>query len=260
MTDIIEAAEEGDDKKVRKLLKADPAQVFHKSDLDNTALHCAANQGQATVCNTLIEFGADVNARGSDGQTPLHAAVQGGAIAIAQALLQHGANLEAVDDRGQTPLNLAAGSVEVGRPQTQKLVDFLIQNGAQYDIDTAVLQADAGQVRKLLGTGNTFWNQLPLNKQATLLNTALLLKSPEILQLLLEHGADPKVRSTKGANTFAPISKATNPAMAELLLKYGADPSEPDFQGLTLLDKARKFKMADLEAVLLRHAGGKPPA
>lgn len=55
-----------------------------------------------------------------------------------------------------------------------------------------------------------------------------------------------------GRSASARISKGTNPALTESLLQYGADPGEPDFQGLTLMDKAQKFKLAELEAVLQR--------
>ncbi len=253
MPEIIDAAEEGNDKKVRALIKSDPALISFRTTSGNTPLHCAISQQQLKVVKTLVELGADLNAPDDQGDTPLHAAARSGALTIARFLFQHGADLHALNAQGQTPLQLAAGHVEVGRPETQRLVNFLLKSGSFYDIDTAVLQSDVDRVRELLGSGKAFWNQLSPRTQATLVHTSLLLQTPDILKLLLEHGADPQVRF-KPIYEFAPIARATNPVMAELLLKFGADPSEPDFQGLTLMDKARKFKMTELEAVLQKYS------
>lgn len=253
MSVIIEAAEEGDDKKVRALIKSDPALIGFRTTSGSTPLHCAISQRQLKVVKTLVELGADVNAPDDQGDTPLHAAARSGALTMARFLFQQGADLHALNAQGQTPLQLAAGHVEVGRPETQRLVNFLLKSGSVYDIDTAVLQNDINRVRDLLGSGNAYWNQLPLRTQATLVHTSLLLPTPDILKLLLQHGADPQVRF-KPIYEFAPIARATNPAMAELLLQSGADPSETDFQGLTLLDKARKFKLTELEAVLQKYS------
>ena len=244
MSVIIDAAEEGDDKQVRALIKSDPALIGFRTASGSTPLHCAVSQRQLKVVKALVELGADLNAPDDQGDTPLHAAARSGTLTIARFLFQHGANLHAVNSQEQTPLQLAAGHVEVGRPETQRLVDFLRKSGSVYDIDTAVLQSDVKRVQELLGSGNEFWKLSPRMK-ATVVHTSLLLQTPDILKLLLEHGADPQVRF-KPIYAFAPIVRATNPDFAELLLKYGADPSETDFQGLTLMDKAKKFKLTEL--------------
>ena len=59
------------------------------------------------VCHELIDHGADVNTRSSEGDTPLHAAVRNGSAEVVELLLRHGADVNAPDDKGQTPLEVA---------------------------------------------------------------------------------------------------------------------------------------------------------
>lgn len=64
---------------------------------------------------TLLELGADPNARDERGRTPLHYAVKGGYIGCAPSiiaqLLAHGGDLWCKDDKGVTPLDAARAEV-----------------------------------------------------------------------------------------------------------------------------------------------------
>jgi ankyrin repeat protein len=75
-----------------------------------TPLHVAAENGQAAVAKTLLEAGANAKAaRAVTGTTPLHFAARAGSVETIQALVEHGADPNARElEWGQTPLMFAA--------------------------------------------------------------------------------------------------------------------------------------------------------
>ena len=70
-------------------------------------LHETAKTGDIKPLQTLLEQGADVNARNKYGDTPLHYAVSNGHTEIAQLLINKGADINAKMKTGQTALDLA---------------------------------------------------------------------------------------------------------------------------------------------------------
>ncbi len=69
-----------------------------------TALHVAADGGRIEICKSLLEAGADVNAKNQKGTTPLLVGLSGGTIACVPTLLAHGADVNARDMQGRTAL------------------------------------------------------------------------------------------------------------------------------------------------------------
>ena len=106
---------------------------------DFTALHVAARGGQGTVVRVLAGAGANVNARTSaGGVTPLHyASASGGADAV-RVLLQHGADVDVQESMWyQTPLMFAAAA---GRTD---VVRTLMSAGAEPSLTARVMDMDA---------------------------------------------------------------------------------------------------------------------
>ena len=66
----------------------------------------AAQENEVGTALLLINCGANVNARASDGYTALMFAANAGAIHIADALLRAGAHVNARQDRGLTALGI----------------------------------------------------------------------------------------------------------------------------------------------------------
>lgn len=77
---------------------------------------------------SLIDAGANVNARDSASVPVLTVAVRSGRIKVAEALLERGADVNAHDDRGQTALMVAAGFSD---PQ---MVQLLLDREADVNI------------------------------------------------------------------------------------------------------------------------------
>src|SRR3954470_21154682 len=125
---VADAAMKGDRDAVRSLLKQGADVSAAKGD-GMTALHFAAERGDAAMAEMLIYAGANVAAVTRIGQyTPLHLASRTGNTAVARALLAAGANVSArTTTSGVTPLHLAAaaGSVET--------ITLLLDHGADAD-------------------------------------------------------------------------------------------------------------------------------
>ena len=136
-----------------------------------TPLHRAAWLSETpAVVKTLLDAGADPNARAERGFTPLHgAATNSETPAVVQVLLDAGADLNARTKDGLTPLHQAAWFSE-----TPAVVQILLDAGA----DPNARDED----------GRT-----PLHRAAR--NS----KTPAVAQVLLDAGADPKVRDNYGS-------------------------------------------------------------
>merc|ERR1711871_1543027 len=62
---------------------------------------------------TLVDKGADVNARDEDQNTPLHNACICGYMTVALALLDRGADIHARDKNQNTPIHWACNRVDI---------------------------------------------------------------------------------------------------------------------------------------------------
>lgn len=72
-----------------------------------TSLHAAIARQDFDLARTLLERGADANARQQAGFTPLHEAAAVGNERIMQLLVEHGAAINARNDEGKTSYDMA---------------------------------------------------------------------------------------------------------------------------------------------------------
>ncbi|MDN3506900.1 MAG: ankyrin repeat domain-containing protein [Simkaniaceae bacterium] len=77
-----------------------------------TALHLAAAKGYKKLAQSLIDYGAQVDAQDAMGNTPLHVALRRGNSSLVKLLLNSGARIDIKDHKGRTPLELAAVSYD----------------------------------------------------------------------------------------------------------------------------------------------------
>src|SRR4029077_792940 len=122
---VADAAMKGDREAVRALLKQGADVSAAKGD-GMTALHFAAEHGDAAMTEMLVYAGANVAAVTRIGQyTPLHLASRAGSAAVVEALLKAGASVSATTTTsGVTPLHLAAAS------GSGEVVTLLLDQGA----------------------------------------------------------------------------------------------------------------------------------
>ena len=74
----------------------------------------------------------------------------------------------------------------------------------------------------------------------------------DAVKLLLEKGADPKLKSKDGATALHKASEAGNLTVVELLLKAGADPGAVDSKGRTAGQVADHYRQGDWSDVVHR--------
>jgi ankyrin repeat protein len=162
---VADAAMRGDRDAVRALLKQGADVSAARGD-GMTALHFAAERGDAAMTEMLVYAGANVAAVTRIGQyTPLHVASRAGNPAVVKALLKAGANVSArTTTSGVTPLHLAAASGSAA------VVELLLNHGADTD------------------AGESEWGQTPLMFAAAE-------NRVDAIRLLLERGADATIKT-----------------------------------------------------------------
>lgn len=154
------------------------------------SLHRAVDEGDFATLKSLIDAGADVNARSSDEWTPLMLATIKGHTQMVEALLKNGADSNARNRKGWTALMFA---VSMNDADTMRI---LLSAGANINArdkegKTALMQAanenNRDSVRVLLGEGA----DLNLEDYAgeTVLDIARRRGYEEIVDLLRKNGA-----------------------------------------------------------------------
>jgi ankyrin repeat protein len=159
-----------------------------------------------------------------ENRTPLHQAAMQGRLDVAALLLTHGADIEARDEHGRTPLLLA-----VDRPSaSREIVAFLIRNRAQVNT-----RSDNGETPLL----------------------AALMRDREIVQMLLDGGADVNYSDRWRRTPLHWAVEAGDLALVELLVSRGANVNARDITDRTPLYYTWGGSVTDqkIAALLRRH-------
>lgn len=169
-----------------------------------TALHFAARQGSFESAKALVEGGADVNhISPADKASPMLIATVNGQFDIAKYLLDNGGDPNLASDAGATPL-YATLNVQWGpksfypqpRAQLQQRISYL-------ELAKALLEKGADPnarlQRKIWYTSYNFDNLRIDETGATPFWRAAYASDIEAMKLLVSYGADPNIRTSKGA-------------------------------------------------------------
>ncbi len=205
VTAFFSAIRSREDKTVERMIAADPKLVEARDLANSTPLHIAAAYGTVTTMKTLIDKGADVNAKNQRMSTPLAWALYDEA--RVKLLLTHRADVNARLVDGSPILRQAA---ILGN--SNRVLHLLLDQHADPNIATA--------------TGLT-----PLMAAANRGNV-------EAMQMLLAKGAKTDAKSAGGASALIFAAGSGQPAAVELLLEKGADPNAKTKRGETALNAA----------------------
>jgi ankyrin repeat protein len=144
---------------VVKLLLEKGAKIEAKDSEGRTALFIAANRGNTDVVKLLLEKGANIDVKNTvTGETALHMAAVRGNVEIVMLLLEKGgANIEAKDIWGNTPLIRAAldGQTEVVKLLLERGANTKVKNNdGQTALTAATSKGKTGVVQLLEGRGS----------------------------------------------------------------------------------------------------------
>ena len=190
---------------VKKELK-NGANVNAASDEDTTALmHAAIFNQNPEVIETLIDKGANVNAKNKDGSTALTKAAFNPNSEVIKTLIDEGADINAKNKDGYTALMFAASF-----NQNPEVIKILINAGTDVNAKSK--------------SGST-----------ALMFAASSQKNPDAVKALLKAGADANVIDNDGniAAVFAALNK--NPEIHSLILQA------MDIEGYCKLTKNNSF-------------------
>ncbi|KAK1935398.1 Ankyrin repeat domain-containing protein 50 [Phytophthora citrophthora] len=221
------------------------ADVKWKDSQGSTLLMLAADGGHLEIVEYLVEHGADVNWTDNQGSTPLILAVKKGKLEIVKVLVENGAYITKVDKDGRTPLwrAITAGHLE--------LVLYLESAGAipERDPDSTRLMkfcasgnADTRAVRYLVENYDSDVNSRDAKGRTALgflcASTSGNVNSEVVTVLVENYGADIDAQEQGGVTPLMLAADKGNVQVVARLLRLKADVNLTDNGGRTAFDYA----------------------
>jgi len=193
---IIESARKGDLERLTELLDEHPDKLHLKvPPYEASLLFPAAQSGNTSVVALLLERGLDVNYREKGDNTyAMHWVAAQGNLEMVRQLADAGGDVVGEgDDHAGGVIGWASCWEECDDDGHRAVVDFLISRGARHHIFSAVAMNLAADVRRLVAADPAALNQRQNRNEnnRTPLHFAVAMKRPQMVELLVELGADP---------------------------------------------------------------------
>jgi ankyrin repeat protein len=197
-----------------------------------TGLHAAAKGGHVDAVRLLLAHGADPNAReAGDNTYPLHWAAAQGHLEIVRALIDGGGDVLGIDDVheldviGWATFYRASGDdrARMDAPR-RELVAVLLEHGARHHIFSAMCVGDLDLIRALVEQNpDTLDRRMSrFEREQTPLHFAISRKRYDILDLLIELGADLDAADYTGQSALAVAMLRGDPEAMRRLQAAGA--------------------------------------
>ena len=233
------------------------AEVERRQAARVTLLFDAARHGQLEVVKQLLAQGADPNVRESGDNTyPIHWAAASGHIEVVRALLDAGGDVDGFGDVhalnviGWATFYHAPGAdPDTLDPSRYPLVALLLERGARHHVFSAICVGDLDQIRTLVEQHPDALDRRlsRFEHGLTPLHCAIGRKRYDILDLLIELGADLEAEDGRGHTALATAMLDGDREAMTRLHAAGAKPPE------TTAPTELPAKMARLAASVTKH-------
>jgi ankyrin repeat protein/catechol 2,3-dioxygenase-like lactoylglutathione lyase family enzyme len=228
---FFEAASNGDVETLRALL-ADDRSLVRAENRGRKALHAASERGQVAAVRYLLEHGADPNAREvGDNASPLHFAAGHGHLETVRALLDAGSDIQGAGDLHEGDV---IGWATLGREIPRDVLSLLIERGARHHIFSAIALGDLALIQSLVEENPEALDRRMsrFEQRQTPLHFAVNRKRYDILQLLIDLGADLEAEDANGQTALAAaMLRGDQEAMRHLHAAGAKQPKPADSSG-----------------------------
>lgn len=243
----------------------------NKAALHFACENCHADSAQ--IVEFLLNAGANLEQETFDFEKALHFACEFNNLPVVECLVQSGADINCVNLDGKSPLSLACSRQK--KVRSLSIIKFLIDNGAdvnnsdgmqnihpvrlliqnrnlkavQYLINKELLSENENFLTDAVLTSNPDMVKLLIDHQNNINRTYSLFEltplhqacmspvvSPEIVEILLTHGANPNVKSKTQETPLHYACQKGNVQKVVLLLKFGANVNSTNKHGFSPLD------------------------
>jgi ankyrin repeat protein len=222
---IFQIIERGEIEALRELLSHNKDLVFERSTYGDYPLHYASWHDRCDMINTLLRYGADIEASGHSGWKPLHYAVKHVCPDAVALLIIHGADTNATTSDGKTPLDY---SNPFGLVHESSIFGMLLAHGATVSFFQAICFGllDHVHCHLMRGLEETDRRRADIIERACLLyseqfHTRHFHRRLAMVQLLLNHGFIPNVYHQTPPLFHAIRLQDVN--LVRLLLQFHAD-------------------------------------
>ncbi|KAH4059332.1 hypothetical protein HBI25_106250 [Parastagonospora nodorum] len=210
---------------VQELLNSGAAVNIGSHGTFGSALSAASSADEPDIAKLLIEHGADVNLAGGYDHLPIMAAAQTGNFAILKLLLDHGADAAATGGQWGSTITAAAYGDEM------ECFELLLERGGDLHakgghygsaLQAAAVKASLAIIDTILDQAVELVNYCD-GKYYTPLIAAAYYDRLEVVDILLEKGADIRVHGGQYRSAITAAAIKGNKAVLEKLLELRPD-------------------------------------
>lgn len=220
--DILEVVARGDLPRIKEIVVQVPNSVnVHSKRTRWTPLLIAVRAQQLEIAETLLEHGADVHARSTEGKAAIAYAVDADNLAMVKVLLEGGARIDQVDPTG---IDLRDYAEQQGRESIVAFIDsFRDQQAAGHALFLAVQEDDPPKAMAILKERPLCVDARTRNDRWSPLLHAARANNLPMARLLLEFNAQVNLPNNRGMTALMYAARNGNIELVRLLLNKGAD-------------------------------------
>lgn len=217
------------------------SQAIGRSSLSTElAFFFASNPVRHSKLLRMLASGLNPNEVGSTGDTLLHHVIRIGQFDLIATLINHGARIDALNRDGQTPFELYRA---LGGDRVKDLALLQIKAKKESNLGRQKAKSEV-QI-------DTFPRKKGGDFRGALVESHIRKGHTKTVRSLLNRGLDPNARLRSGRSLLGVAVEARKEAIVDLLLQHGADPLQKDISNQNPMQLAQKRGLVDINYKLL---------